>query len=195
MTLISQVEEVFGRIERGWSFQSGAHTYKVVECLDGRLKGVNTYCTIGVSHAVLQLGQGRYISQEVLISLDDSFIPNNIAALVSQVSDQILDKHAPLKDSEIIRRSGPIFEGKSFTAFWVKSPIFFGDDAGGYKGDEVGGGVCIFAWLIPLFESEARFVELNGGGAFEDILVDNEVDFFLSSDRLLYKTSKYILLL
>lgn len=178
MTLISQVETIFGKIERGWSFQCGAHPYKVVECLGGRLEGIATYCTVGVSRAVLKFERRREISHEILISLDAGFIPTNVVALVRQVSDQVLGSHLPLKNNEIIRRSGPIFLGKNFTAFWVKSPIFFGDDAEAYESDGVGGGLCIFVWLVPIFESEAKFVELYGGEAFEDLLVERDVDYF-----------------
>lgn len=182
MTIISHVEKVFGVVERGWSFEYECHSYNVVECVGGRLEGVNTYCTLGLSRAVLQMGRGRKISHEVLVSIEEGSISGNAAALISQVADQILARHEPLKNDQVLRRSGVLFKEREFNSFWVKSPFFFGEDAEVYESDAVGGGVCIIVWLVPIFESEARYIEQRGGEAFEDILTDLEVDFF-SLDR------------
>ncbi|WP_248919075.1 suppressor of fused domain protein [Pseudomonas entomophila] len=182
MTIINHVEKIFGGIERGWSFEYESHSYNIVECEGGRLEGVSTYCTLGLSRAVLQIGRGREISHEILISVEEDSVPGNVAALISQVVEQILAKHEPLKNDQVLRRSGVLFKGREFNSFWVKSPFFFGEDAEIYESDDVGGGVCIIVWLVPIFESEARYIELRGGEAFEDILTDLEVDFF-SLDR------------
>lgn len=174
--LTDHIEKYFGRISRGWLFKDDG--YSIVECRNGQIPGVISYCTLGLSK--YELGQKRSknnILLELIMGFDEKYVPKNIVGIVSQICSKIIStRQAPSQD-QLIERPEFIFDERGFTTIWVKSPVMYEDEASSYEGEDIIG-ECFFAWLIPLFPSERDFIYENGGSAFEDLLLNNGVDFF-----------------
>ncbi len=186
MSIVEHIEKHFGKIYQGWDFSEGAHSYQVVECRDGSVEGVVTFCTLGLSHVGLKSSvSAQVIHHELLLSIDQNEIPKNAVAIVKQLADDAIGSSCALLNNQLIQREGVVFDDYSLSAVWIKPPVFFGDESFSYTGPDTHGLTCIFAWIVPVFDSELKYIEQKGADAFEVLLEETSIDLFsLSRDSL-----------
>lgn len=110
MSIIEHIEKHFGKIYQGWDFSEGAHSYQVVECRDGSVEGVVTFCTLGLSHVGLKSSvSAQVIHHELLLSIDQNEIPKNAVAIVKQLADDAIGSTYALLNNQLIQRGGSCF--------------------------------------------------------------------------------------
>lgn len=178
----NHIEKHFGKISRGWSFAGDSNPYQVVECHNGTVPNIVSFCSIGLCSVELYSKKSKKkIKHEIMLSFDQSHVPINAVAIIKQMADQAIKYREPYLDNQIITRPGVLFNEACFTGLWVKPPVFFGEEAFVYYGDDTQGYPCIMAWLVPLFQSEIDFIKQNGADRFEDILVGSAADLFLTT--------------
>ncbi|WP_158249161.1 suppressor of fused domain protein [Pseudomonas sp. MPR-ANC1] len=184
MSIVEHIEKNFGKISKGWSFSEDAHPYQIVECRDGSVEGVVSFCTLGLSNVGLKSAVSpQIIFHELLLSVDQHEVPKNAVAIVKQFADDALASNYALLNNQLVQREGVVFENHLFSAVWVKPPVFFGDESFSHEGvgrDDVS---CIFAWLVPIFDSELGYIKDNGADAFEALLENSSVDVFSLSRK------------
>lgn len=177
------IEKHFGRISRGWSCaEDGTHPYQVVECHNGTVPNVVSFCSVGLCSVDFYSKKSRRkIKHEIILSFDKDHIPSNPVSIIKQMADQALECREAYLENQIITRPGFIFDEAYFTGLWIKPPVFFGEEAFVYHGNDTQGYPCIIAWLVPLFPSEIDFIKKNGADRFEDILEESTADLFLTT--------------
>ncbi|WP_194786649.1 suppressor of fused domain protein, partial [Neisseria meningitidis] len=65
-------------------------------------------------------------------------------------------------------------------ALYVSAPFYFDDDFQVCYGEHYN---IVFPLLVPLYKQEAEWVEKKGWNAFEQFLLDNEVDNLSDMNR------------
>jgi hypothetical protein len=102
-------------------------------------------------------------------------------SMLLQIGSTCLEAaRSPLR-GDVLGPAGPIVTGSTCTALYVTAPNYFDDDFAVYSGDA---DPVVVMWLIPITESEARLVSVDGWPVLEERFVTNNpdvLDFFRPS--------------
>lgn len=168
-------ETHLGAIVRGWSDDRQHHGVQVVSFDDRPIAGVRTYATLGLSRKPLRLSGNRTIRQEILMSANNGFAAEDVAALLLSIADHALGRNRALLRGEVIGPSGPVIAGSGLTAIYVANPSPFDDS---FVQFSCAPPALVFAYLIPITSSEATLVEEKGWSWFEGRLEDVDPDIW-----------------
>jgi len=97
-----------------------------------------------------------------------------IPSILEQLGEEALAKNTAYLRGEVISRRGELLRGSKMDAIYITSPSYFPE--GFHKVIVEALGAVIFAWLIPIYASEVKFIEEKGWGYFEDRLVESNPD-------------------
>jgi hypothetical protein len=167
VSLIDHLERSLGKISGGWNLPGKDGALQVVRFLDQPNVGVSTYVTLGVSRAVLPLGNGREVRQELLISAHDEFDPEQVASFLLTFSEYFLNQRRALLRGDVVGPSSPLIPGAEVVAVYASLPTMFGDEFWTFSGSTP---PTVLVWLIPVHDEEVAFIKANGWSAFEDLL-------------------------
>ena len=146
-----------------------------METSDGVLQGLNSYSTLGLSNFGLAspISQ-KIIHHELFVSLANLDGPRNVPAVIQQLAEKTIDANCALIRGRVISgETGHVISGTPFTAFYVAAPVYWPDE---FSVCEVGEMSVAFAWLVPITNRESEFVSRFGWSAFEDRLIEAELD-------------------
>lgn len=166
-SLPEHYERHLGKITKGWSDQKQAHGVQIV-CFEKQpVRGVNTYATLGLSRHDLALSSSRRVRQELLLSADEQFLPDAVAALVLSLAEYVLQRSSALLRGEVIGPGGPVIAGSTLTAIYVTNPSPFDTSLTEFPCESP---AVVFAYLVPIFNAEATLIREKGWRWFEEEL-------------------------
>lgn len=174
-SLPEHYEQHLGRIVKGWSDEKRMHGIQVV-CFENQPEaGVVTYATLGLGRHVVELPGSKYIRQELLISANESFSPDALAGLVLSLAEHVLQRSGALLRGEVIGPGAPVIAGSTLSAIYVTNPSPFDDALTEFVSELP---TTVFAYLIPITQSEAAFIHEKGWQWFEDQLEQQNPDIW-----------------
>jgi hypothetical protein len=177
-TLIDHLESRLGRIQSGWNTDpSGAEIpFQVVEMRGGgQLEGSTSYSTLGVSsHALLTPGTPEPTHMECVMTTHSAHAPARIPQSVVLLGKELLDSHTAIRRGEVFPLPGPIAEGSKLTHLYAALPGYFDPDFDTVVIED--GTEVVIAWMVPIADSEAKFVHDKGWDKFEENLVKMDPD-------------------
>lgn len=179
-SLIDHLEAHIGSIDCGWSVSADGDPmgFQVVKLSVPDLRRV-AYSTLGVSRIPLESKvSAKRIRQELMILAPEEFGDQNIPAVLQNIAAEAIGLERAYLRGEVIGPRGNLFDGLPFTAFYVTVPIYLPDSFQSFQDDSDRS--VVIAWLVPIMDSEARFVATQGWEAFEELLEQrdpNLVDF------------------
>lgn len=174
--LFAHLESVLGPIQAGWSVDPYGRTmpFQVVQFARGTGSGDVAYATLGLSrHALRSRVSGRSMRQELLILAPEGAGRGAIARLLFEVGTLALDSHEAFLRGDTISPRSRLSDGTALTEVYVTLPVYFPDS---FATVRRASGDVVIAWLVPVTEDEAAFVERRGWDAFEDLLVRQDPD-------------------
>ena len=175
--LIAHVETYLGVLKSGWknSRDNVQMPFQVIQTTEGAISGICCYSTIGLSHFDLASSTSeKIIHQELFIAVNDTFNPRNIPSILQGVGQQRLQFNTALLRGQVIGpREGVVIADTIFSALYVAMPAYWPDQFATCKVDARS---IVFAWLVPITATEAKFIDVHGWSAFEDTLCDTHID-------------------
>ena len=120
--------------------------------------GCSSYATVGLSEHLLD---GRYRLE--LIMAVGSEVKPPLPVLV-RVGEEIISRHAALLRGDVVKVGGGGVEW-----LYATVPVYYPDALAQVDGVAV-------VWLVPVSDSEARFVKQHGWDPFEDRLAEADPD-------------------
>ncbi|MFF4339223.1 suppressor of fused domain protein [Kitasatospora sp. NPDC001540] len=177
-TLVEHLESRLGRTSGGWPppARSPPGAPMVAHFADGRLPGVRSFATVGLSRTPLwDAPSGRHLHLELLVceyerhTGDAGFFPE----VLEYVAGRLFAHGAAVLRGEVLPLPVPL-PGGTMTGLYAALPVYFDD---GFRsvtvenGSEVG-----VVWLLPVSDREAAFVAERGWRAFEDELARRDPD-------------------
>ena len=173
--IIEHVESFLGRIDYGWKGDDSKSAISIARFRNQPVEGMNTYVTLGLSHHVLSIQNKRQVRQEFVFSTFDTVPSEDVVSFLLSFSDFILTKHEALLRGEVVGPAAPIISGSSMNAVYASMPVIFDDEFATFEGDSPS---TVMVWLIPIFESEAKYIKDYGWEAFEDVLEQQDPDLW-----------------
>ena len=113
--------------------------------------------------------------QELLVSVDDSFDPKNVASFLVTFAEFVRGRNRALLRGDVVGPSEPLISGVRARAAYAAIPVFFDDEFATYRGSSP---PTVLVWVIPLPSEDAELVKRQGWQSFEDKLETCSVDFW-----------------
>lgn len=176
-TLIDHVEHYLGPIVQAWQKNAdGDHLpFMVCEFTPPTFPNTRAFTTLGLSQHPLTLANtGRKSRLEFLVftNFNDntgSYVP----AILQQIANEFhLSGQAPLRGS-VLGPRGRIVPETGMEAFYCAIPVYLPDDFATYR---LGEESSTFIWLLPIYASEAKYVQEHGWENFEELLLSTDPD-------------------
>ncbi len=104
---------------------------------------------------------------ELVFSVDKSYSGEEIASFLRSFAHWIIDRGEAILRGQVIGPSSPIIPGHSLNSVYASTPNVYPKEFASYDDSEP---PVVFAWVIPVYESEARYVIINRWSKFEDML-------------------------
>ena len=172
-SLVEHIENHLGTIDQGWSLQKPSNSIQVVRFNNSPVVKASTYVTVGLSHHILQMPQGRQVRQELVFTAYDRFRAEEIASFLLTFSGYIAMRHKALLRGQVIGPTEPIISSTTMRAIYAAIPVLFSDSFATYDGSSP---PTVFVWLFPLYSLEVSYVQHNGWSKFEDLLEGENPD-------------------
>lgn len=174
--LVNHLERHLGNIQRGWGPEERAGL-QVALFSDTPSAGLATLVSLGLSNHVLQMTGERTVRQELLLVAGKYAPLEQLAALLLNVTETVLNTHQALLRGHVLALAAPVTPGSSLTHLYVCVPFFLSEEARTFH---LSSPPTIFAWLMPITQAEASYIEKSGWSAFEDKLEElgEEMDLF-----------------
>lgn len=174
MSIVNHLENELGLICEGWG-ETGQ--IKVAKFQEQSRDGVSTYSTIGFSHHPLlaTADERKRIRAELLFSAYSDVPGSEIASVLLTFSEYLIGQDRALLRGDVVGPSRDLVSGSQLCALYASIPVFFDDSFSVYRGSEYD---TVLIWLIPLYESEAKYVDAWGWDQFEDRMENMDVDFW-----------------
>lgn len=182
MNFIDHAEMFLGSISRGWKEKDSPDGVQVVLFRDSPSESINTFLTIGLSSHDLSISDVKSVRQELLLSLSGVKSDENAVSLLLFVCDLILNSHKALLRGQVIRLPFEAAEKIGCKALYCAIPVFMDD---GFATFNESRPPTVVVWIVPIYESEANYIDTFGWDAFEELLEKRNPDVFsLGRDKI-----------
>jgi len=152
--------------------------FQIVQTAGGPYAGTTTFATLGLGKFPLPNGKlsedERLIRHELVMVVPSDAVPTNIIALMYLVAMETISRNAALLRGEMLGPRSVLFKGYEPKALYASIPVCFADGFGSVC--EEGIGDIAMVWLIPLIDSEVRYMQAHGWSALEDKWVESDPD-------------------
>lgn len=175
MNIIEHVEKFLGKISQGWKDTGAADGLQVVSFQNSPFEGVDAFMTIGLSRHELCISDKRKVRQELIWPVSGPNLPDLIVSCLFFICEFIIKDHGPLLRGHVIRLPKEVSERLGFDALYCAIPVFLDDDFATFNDSQP---PTVIVWLMPIYKSEADFVDANGWDKFEDMLEEEGTDLF-----------------
>lgn len=179
MDLIQHIEKHVGRIENSWQLPDFP-SFQVLRFRNQPNSGITTFCTLGMSRAKLHLPNLRLVKLEFIFSIKEGLYDDeDVASFLLTFTQSIIESGTAVLRGEVIGPGPPIFSNCKSNNIYCSIPVFFGDEFDLFDSKPI---QTVFVWLIPLTETDANFIKVNGWRRFEDELEKIETTSFWNPD-------------
>ena len=173
MSLIEHIESRLGTIDKSWKLTDSSSGLSVATFPEKPVEEAVTYVTLGLSHHILEMLEGRTVRQELVFAAWKGFPSGDIASFLSTFCEFIISKHQALLRGDVVGPTTPIIADSSLTAVYSSPPVIFEDGLDLYSKSTP---PTILVWVIPIHAVEAEFVKTSGWSKFEDLLESEDPD-------------------
>ncbi|BES71435.1 hypothetical protein RE428_24530 [Marinobacter nanhaiticus D15-8W] len=171
MRIIEHAEKHLGAIRQGWKDNESDLGLQVVSFLDCPCETVSTFITLGMSGEALKINETKKVRQELVLSVYSMEIPNLIVSCLMSVCEAIIARGKAALRGEVLPLTDELADRLGFDAVYCTMPVFFDDEFCTYEESSPS---TVMVWILPIFESEANYIDANGWESFEDLLEEKD---------------------
>lgn len=175
MNIIEHAELFLGKVSQGWKERLAFSGLQVVCFKNNPFESVDTFLTVGLSYHELEVSNVKKVRQELLFHLSSTGKAEIVVLFLLFICDLILKDHRALLRGQVIRFPTDMAQKLGFDAVYCAIPVFLEDDFATFNGSQP---PTVIVWTIPIYTSEADYVDLNGWSKFEDLLEERSTDLF-----------------
>lgn len=175
MNIIEHAEKFLGKISQGWEEKTSPDGLQVVCFDDVPFETLYTFMTAGLSLHELRMSDERKVRQELIFSISATGVFEMMVSLLLFICELILKNHDAVLRGQILRLPIDAAEKIGFDAVYFAIPVFLDDEFATFGGSQP---PTVVVWVIPIYKSEADYVDENGWSKFEDLLAEKDPDLF-----------------
>ncbi|WP_026828562.1 suppressor of fused domain protein [Exiguobacterium artemiae] len=134
----------------------------------------NTYTatTLGLLWRPLQFEEERFYHQELMMSVKQPEAEEDVIELLWRLTTHALETGQTFELGEFYSMPKTVFGQYGFAGVYVTAPFYFDESFFIHRGDtEFDEPEHVLpVWFVPIFESEADYLEQHGVDAFDEII-------------------------
>ena len=131
--------------------------------------------TVGLSHHELRIADEKNVRQELILPVSGIGLSEMIISFLLFICELILKNHDAVLRGQVIRLPIDATEKLGFDAVYCAIPVFMDDDFATFGESQP---PTIIVWMIPIYKSEADYIDANGWSKFEELLEEKDPDLF-----------------
>lgn len=175
MNIIEHAEKFLGKVSQGWKENTSSDGLQVVCFKDAPFETVDTFMTAGLSRHELTISDEKKVRQELVFTVSATGMSDMVVSLLLLICELILRNHDAVLRGQVIRLPMDATERLGFDAVYCAIPVFMDDDFATFEESQP---PTVIVWMIPIYKSEADYVDENGWSKFEDLLEEKDPDLF-----------------
>ena len=175
MNIIEHAEKFLGKISQGWKENSSSDGLQVVCFKDAPFETVDTFMTLGLSRHELTISGKKKVRQELVFPVSGTYLSEMVVSFLLFICDLILRNHDAVFRGQVIRLSLDATDRLGFDAVYCAIPVFVDDEFAMFEESQP---PTVIVWMIPIYKSEADYIDANGWSKFEDLLEEKDPDLF-----------------
>lgn len=175
MNIIKHAERFLGNISQGWKENPSSDGLQVVCFEDAPVENVDTFMTVGLSRHELRMFDEKKVRQELVLPVSDVGLSEMLVSLLLFICELILKNHDAVLSGQVIRLPMDAAEKLGFDAVYCTIPVFMDDDFATFKELQT---PTVIVWVVPIYKSEADYVDANGWSTFEALLEEKDPNLF-----------------
>ncbi len=175
MNIIEHAEKFLGKISQGWKENSTPDSLQVVCFKDAPFETVDTFMTAGLSHHELRISDEKKVRQELILPISGTGLSEVVVSFLLFICELILRNHDAVLRGKVIRLPADATERLGFDAVYCAIPVFMDDEFATFG---VSQPPTVIVWMMPIYKSEADYVDAKGWSKFEDLLEEKDPDLF-----------------
>jgi len=175
MNIIEHAEKFLGKISQGWKENASSDGLQVVCFKDAPFEAVDTYMTAGLSRHELMISDEKKVRQELVLPMSATVLSDMVVSLLLFICELILRSHHAVLRGQVIRLPREVTERLGFDAVYSAIPVFMDDEFATLEGSQP---PIVIVWMIPIYKSEADYIDVHGWSKFEDRLEEKDPDLF-----------------
>lgn len=177
MGLIEHIESFLGKISEGWKDNDSDNGLQVVAFREAQSLAETVYMTVGLSRHELVIGENKKVRQELVLPIQGTSESDAVVSLLLALCEQILNHHLGLLRGQVLRLSTDEARVLGFEAVYCALPVFLDPTFATFRGSEP---PTVIVWVVPIYSSEAAFVDAHGWSAFEELLESKDANLLLA---------------
>lgn len=167
MIVVEHLEKFLGKIDRAIKINDAQFNISVSIFENCPFNGVKTFATLGLNRV---LSENPY---ELIFVCDSKNIEEQIASFMVSFSEYISNNNLKLYRGTVIMFDFNLTTYTKMKSIYIAQPFYFDEDFQALEKNELS---VIFPLLVPLYENEAKKIQLNGWKNFELFLEKNEIN-------------------
>jgi hypothetical protein len=175
MSIIEHAEKFLGKVSHGWKEKLSSDDLQIVCFCDKPFESVDTFLMVGLSHHELKIGDEKKVRQELALPISGAGMAEMIVSLLLFICELILRNHSALLRGQVVRLPADAAEKLGFEALYCAIPVFVEDGFATFRCSQP---PTVIVWTIPIYASEASYIDQNGWSKFEDLLEEENPDLF-----------------
>lgn len=174
MTIVEHMENYLGKIAAGWR-DNDESEIQIVSFNDAPDESVSTFTSLGMSKKILKISETKTVRQELLFSVYSMNVSNMIVSFLLSICEAILNRKKAVLRGEVIPLHNSLSKRVGFDAVYCTIPVLFDDKFCTYEASSPS---TVIVWILPIYQAEADYIEMNGWESFEDLLEEKNPDLF-----------------
>jgi hypothetical protein len=175
MNIIEHAEKFLGNISQGWKDNTSSDGLQVVCFKDAPFEIADTFMTAGLSRHELTISDEKKVRQELILPISVTGLSDMIVSLLLFICELILRNHDAVLRGQVIRLPVDATERLGFDAVYCAIPVFMDDEFSTFDESQP---PTVIVWIIPIYKSEADYVDAYGWSKFEGLLEEKDPDLF-----------------
>lgn len=139
--------------------------------------GATTCSTIGMSDTPFKQEDGSHVRHELFFCAHEQYINDEIYKILFSVGKELIQKKRSIKLGMLFEPKTQISKDFNLEIFWFFNPVYFPDRVHILETVEP---AVHFAWMIPIYRTEANYIIQEGAQKFDELLLNknpNLLDF------------------
>ncbi len=175
MNIVEHAEKFLGKISQGWIESATEKEFQIVCFKNAPVDGVNTFMTLGLSCHELKISNEKTVRQELILPLSNEAPYDVIVSLLLFICELIITDHRAVLRGQVLRLPVDAIKNFGFEGVYFTIPVFMDDRFSVFEESRP---PTVIVWAIPIYKSEADYVNANGWSKFEELLEEKSPDLF-----------------
>ena len=174
VSIITHMEHYLGPVVDGWKTTGDGEVlaFPLARFSPTPQPGWSVMATLGLSALSLKQPSGRGVRQELLICWPDEAMDDSVPSHLYAVGKTIMATGEAIGLGSVLPLPGnptlPSGSAKPWFGWYLTLPFFLPESGAICPGTDP---ATVLSWLVPIYEEEARFIDEQGGEAFEQMLL------------------------